>query len=384
MFDKKLREVQQTLKEQNIEGWLLYDYKHSNTLAHEFLEIPSEKHVTRRFLYWIPKIGEPIKIVPLIEPYTLDHLPGVKWFYRSWTELERLIFSITTESTNIAMEYSSLNSLPSVSKVDAGTIELIQKSGAKVVSSANILQKYTSVLSPTQLKSHFEAAKLLETIVDKTWTFILSKTVTEYDVQQFMLNEMITQGYITDHPPICAVNAHSADPHYSPEKSNSKQIHPGDFILLDLWCKKDHPDAIYADIARVGVLGKPTARQQEIFEIVKKAREMAISFISSKKSIQAWEVDQQCRDYITKAGYGEFFIHRTGHNIGKEVHGPGANLDNFETHDFRELLPGTCFSVEPGIYLPQEFGVRLEYDVYLTPTREIQITGGIQEKIFHP
>ncbi len=390
-FDSKLKQVQADLTEQGIEGWLLFDYRHSNSLAHTFLEIPAEKMVSRRFFYWIPQKGSPIKIVPLIEPYTLDHLPGIKWFFRGWQELERLLFSLAVENTKIAMEYSPYNALPNVSKVDAGMVELMRKTGAEIVSSANILQKHTSVWSKKQYVSHLAAAAVLEGIADKTWALIEQSLkdkipIDEYQVQQFILQEMAKEGCETDHAPTCAVNAHSADPHYHPEAKHSQTIKQGDFILIDLWCKKKTPRAVYADITRVGVAAaKPTAKQQEIFQIVKDARDSAAHYIKdhyeNKRPLQGWQVDQVCRDLIHESGYGEFFIHRTGHNIGEEVHGPGANLDNLETHDYRELLPGTGFSVEPGIYLPQDFGVRLEYDIYLDPEGRMVITGGVQKEI---
>jgi Xaa-Pro dipeptidase len=390
-FETKLREVQSDLKLQEISGWLLYDYRHSNSLAHTFLEIPSDKMVTRRFFYWIPQNGDPIKIVPLIEPFTLDHLPGMKWSYKSWQDLERLLFSIAIENPTIAMEYSPNNALPNVSKVDAGTVDFIRKSGVQVVSSANLLQRYTSVWTPEQLQSHLAAAQVLEEIVDRTWAFIehsLQKQfpLDEYKVQQFMLQAMHEAGCQTEDWPTCAVNVHSADPHYHPTPDQALPIFVGDFILLDLWCKQKVPHAVYADITRVGVAApQPTSKQREIFKIVKNARDLATALIKehyeNHRPLEGWQVDQICRDYIQEAGFGDYFIHRTGHNIGEEVHGPGANLDNLETHDFRQLLPGTGFSVEPGIYLPNEFGIRLEYDIYLDPEGQMRITGGIQEEL---
>jgi Xaa-Pro dipeptidase len=390
-FIKKLNEVRQALTEQNLDGWLMYDFRGSNPLACSFLEIPSGVFLTRRFFYWIPQEGDPVKIVSFIEPHALDHLPGLKLLYQTWEEMEVTLFSVISGRAKIAMEYSPYNSIPVVSRVDAGTVELVRKGGAEVYSSAHLLQKYTSVLSLPQLDSHLAAASILDEVVGLTWEFIkkalrLNEAIYEYQVQQFMMDEMFKRGCVTDHPPICAVNANSADPHYSPEADQPTTIRPGDFILLDLWCRQNHPGSVYADIARVGVASpEPTTLQQTVFEIVKGARQKAVDFIASRyekgKSIQGWEVDRVCRDWITASGYGEFFIHRTGHNIGEEVHGPGANLDDFETHDFRLLLPGTCFSIEPGIYLPGQFGVRLEYDVYLHLDGKVMVTGGVQEEI---
>lgn len=390
-FESKLREVQSILMEQEIDGWLLYDYRRSNSLAHAFLEIPSDTMTTRRFFYWIPQKGEPIKIVPLIEPYTLDHLPGLAWTYQSWQDLEHLLFSIATENRTIAMEYSPYNALPNISKVDAGTVELIRKGQAQVVSSANLLQRYTSVWTPAQFQSHLAAAHALERIADRTWAFIesslqLRSPIDEYKVQQFMLRAMEEEGCHTADRPTCAVNGHSADPHYHPTSDQALPIARGDFILLDLWCKQKVPHAVYADITRVGVAAAQSAqKQKEIFNIVKNARDVATLMIKeyyeNQRPLEGWQVDQACRNVIQEVGLGDYFIHRTGHNIGEEVHGPGCNLDNLETHDDRQLLAGTCFSVEPGIYLPHEFGVRLEYDIYLDPAGHMLITGGIQEEL---
>lgn len=390
-FDTKLKEVQELLKKQETSGWLLYDFRRSNLLAYTFLEIPLGKLLTRRFFYWIPQEGEPIKIVPMIEPHTLDHLPGTKWLYRGWQELERLLFTLVVENGKIAMEYSPYNALPIISKVDAGTIELLRKAGAEIVSSANLLQRYTSVWTDFQFKTHLEAAEVLNEIAALTWTFI-EKSLTdkipldEFQVQRFMLHAMHERGCTTEDHPTCAVNGNTADPHYCPKEFHSESIHPGDFILIDLWCKQEKPNAVYADITRVGVAAKkPSDLQQEIFKIVKGAQNAATEFVKEHygrgEHIQGWQVDQVARDFIAESGYGDYFMHRTGHNIGEDVHGPGANLDNLETHDYRELLPGTCYSVEPGIYLPKEFGVRLEYDIYLDKEGKCLVTGGIQNEL---
>jgi Xaa-Pro dipeptidase len=390
-FEDKLKEVQELLTKQETGGWLLYDFRRNNPLAYTFLEIPLGKLLTRRFFYWIPQKGDPIKIVPMIEPHTLDHLPGTKWLYRGWQELERILFTLAVENIKIAMEYSPYNALPIISKVDAGTVELLRKSGAEIVSSANLLQRYTSVWSDFQLKTHLEAAEVLNEIADLTWAFIekslIDKTpIDEFQVQRFMLHAMHERGCMTEDHPTCSVNDNTADPHYSPTEFRSRNINPGDFILIDLWCKQEKPNAVYADITRVGVAARqPTDLQKEIFLIVKGARDKATEYIrehhAKGEHIQGWQVDQVARDFINESNYGEYFIHRLGHNIGEDVHGSGANLDNLETHDYRELLPGTCCSIEPGIYLPKEFGIRLEYDLYLDKEGRCQVTGGIQTEL---
>jgi len=388
----KIRETQHLLKESNMGGWLLYDFRRTNDLAHRFLEIPSERMMTRRFFYWIPSEGEATKIVHRIESQVLDHLPGNLTTYSSWEELEQLLKKTLRGSHRVAMEYSPNNAIPYVSKVDGGTIDLVRSFGVEVVSSANILQRYTSIWTPEQLTMHLAAAGVLDATVAKAWDLIRDtikskKTITEYDVQRFILDQFEQSNCTCDDPPICAVNAHSADPHYIVEKSKASPIKPGDFVLIDLWCKQKKPHAVYADITRVGVVApKPTEKQQKIFSIVRDARDAAMDLIRNRLQagapIMGWEVDQACRSVIEKAGYRKYFTHRTGHNIGERDHGDGANIDNLETKDCRFLLPQTCFSIEPGIYLPGEFGVRLEHDVYIEADgKNIKVTGGLQKEI---
>lgn len=390
-FQNILNEVQSILAKRGLDGWLLADDHGHNTLAYTFLQIPSGKMTTRRFFYWIPVSGEPVKIIPKIEPYTLDHLPGEKVLYLSWKEMEQALESLLQGKRQIAMEYSPRHALPNVSKVDAGLVDLIRSFGVEIASSADLLQKYTSVLTDEQMKTHRQAAQILSAIVEAVWEHIrkgleTNEQMTEYTIQQFMLRQMAQRGCVTKDAPICAINAHSADPHYALNEASAFSIKKGDFILLDLWCKLDLPHAVYADITRVGIAKtRPTPKQKAVFAVVQAAQEAATHFVerrfAAKKAVQGWEVDQVCRDVISKAGYGEFFIHRTGHSIGCEVHSSGANLDNLETHDVRNILPGTCFSIEPGIYLPDEFGVRLEYDVCVDLNGQVTVTGGIQKEI---
>lgn len=387
----KLSDIQTALRQHKIDGWLFYDFRRTNDLACEVLQISPETLLTRRFFYWIPKKGDPIKIVHAIEDRVLDHLPGTIHRYRSWQELENHIANLLTGKKRIAMEYSPRNAIPYVSKVDAGTLDVIRDCGVEVVTSANLLQQYTCVWDEFKLQTHLAAAEVLDTTVKKAWDLIAEKLsdnqlITEYSVQQFILEEFRKHSCITSDSPICAVNANSANPHYCPDQSHSSPIKSGDFILIDLWCKLQQPRAVYADITRVGVAAhQPTSKQREIFNIVKAARDAGTALVKDRFSrnepLMGCEVDQCCRDVIHAAGYGQYFIHRTGHNIDERDHGPGANIDNLETQDQRLLLPCTCFSIEPGIYLPGEFGVRLEYDIFIHPSQEVQITGGIQESI---
>jgi Xaa-Pro aminopeptidase len=269
---------------------------------------------------------------------------------------------------------------------------MVRNIGPTIESSADLLQQSTSVWTEYQLQTHLEAAKVLENTVDLVWNLIAfsmdtKKPLSEWDVQQFMLQEFEKHGCYTDSPPICARNANSALPHYSPDKRNKTLIQPEDFILIDLWCKKKGVGSVYADIARVAVVAKkPSMQQQEVFNVVKAARDEGMDLITQRLEkglpIMGCEVDQACRDVIIASGYGDYFTHRTGHNIGENDHGDGANIDNFETQDRRKLLPGTCFSIEPGIYLPKEFGVRLEHNVFIEhDEKSCRVTGGLQTNI---
>jgi Xaa-Pro aminopeptidase len=388
---ERIQDVQKHLIDGGIDGWLLYDFHGINTLAREFLKGNNEAMITRRYFYWIPARGEPIKILHRIEPHVLTHLPGKAKSYLRWEELGTQLGGILKGAKTVAMEFSPNNAIPYLSKVDGGTVDLIRSFGVDVVSSGSFLQYYMCVLSDEQVGLHREAAAFLDTLAAQVWEKIAQgvrsgKVWNEHQVRMFMADQMATHGFVTEGLPICAVNAHSADPHYEPLKQGSSEIKKGDFVLIDLWCKKAHPQGVYADISRVAVIdAHPSPKQLEIFSLVRMAQKAATDFVVQRyargdKLIGA-EVDQVCRRKIEEAGYGEFFIHRTGHNIYTKDHGPGAHLDSVETLDQRELIAGTCFSIEPGIYLPGEFGVRLEYDLYLGKGGRAEITGGIQDHL---
>lgn len=389
---EKLEDIQHNLWKWGLDGWLLYDFRRSNELACQFLGIRPEQLLTRRFFYWIPAKGQPAKIVQAIESKVLDHLPGDALRYSTWQELQAALARVLSGSKKVAkkvaMEYSPQNALPAVSRVDAGTVELVRSLGVEVVSSANLLQRK---LSEAQISSHLEAADALDAIAEETWEWIArsldaSKPLNEYDVQQFILERFAFHGCVSDDPPICAINEHSADPHYSPQKEGASLIEKGDFVLIDLWCRKKGEGTVYADITRVAVAAEQaTEKQQKIFSIVKEAQDAATQLVrerfKEKQALQGWEVDQAARDVIQRAGYGAYFVHRTGHNIAERDHGPGTHMDNFETRDDRFVTPSSCFSIEPGIYLPGEFGVRLEYDILVHEDGRCQVTGGIQGQI---
>lgn len=390
MMGQKIREAQKHLKTLGADGWLLYDFHGNNELARHFLNIPSHQMTTRRFFYWVPVVGEPIKIVHAIEAGALDHCPGKKNTYLSWQSLEKEIASVLKGKKKVAMEYSPKNAIPYISKVDGGTIDLVRSNGVEVISSGDFLAYFTAVLNKQQIESQQRAGAACDRIAGDTWKWISEclkqdKAITEYDVQQKICELFKKGALITDHDPIAGVNAHSADPHYEPLKTGSSPIRKGDFVLIDLWAKEKGEGAVFGDITRVAVAGKPTKRQEEIFHIVRKAQKAAVELVKSrfaaKKRVEGWEVDDAARNVIRDAGYGEFFIHRTGHNIEIALHGSGAHMDNLEMHDVRPILPGTCFSVEPGIYLPGEFGVRLELDVLVHPDGRVEVTGGEQDEI---
>ena len=388
---KKIADAQRYLQELGADGWLLYDFHRNNELAHLFLETSLQKHVTRRFFYWIPAKGEPVRLVHAIESDVLDAWPGEKRRFLSWQSLHEELRKILTGAKRIAMEYSPDNAIPYISKVDAGTVDLIRSFGIEVVSSGPFLLRFTSVLTPEQGHSHIRAGAALDRVAHETWEWIRERLrkeepFGEYEVQQQMVRGFEKLGLETDSPPIVGVNAHGADPHYAPSKERSSPIRKGDFIQIDLWGKEKKPGSIYADIARVGVAASSaTAKQKEIFSVVRRAQKEAIALVRSrfaeKKTLQGWEVDDAARNVVKKAGFGEFFIHRTGHNIDVNVHGSGTHMDNLEMHDIRPVLPSTCFSIEPGIYLPGEFGVRLESDVYVHPNGNVEIVGGEQNEI---
>lgn len=387
----KIEQAQKYLQEMKADGWLLYDFHKSNDLAHLFLEIPSETMTTRRFFYWIPARGAPIKLVHAIESFVLDGMPGEKRIYSSWQSLQGELGKILKGKKRVAMEYSPKNAIPYISKVDAGTVDLVRSFGVEVVTSGNFLPHFTAVFSEQQGQSLIRAGKALDRIVNSAWTYISShlkagKSLTEYEVQQKIVAEFSAAELVTDSPPIVAVNDHTAMPHYAPDRIGSSAIKKGDWILIDLWAKEKTPGAIFADITRVGVADTyPTPKQQEIFHIVREAQVAAMMLVKTRftehQKIMGFEVDDAARGVIEEAGYGKFFTHRTGHSIELHVHGSGTHMDNLEMHDERPILPGTAFSIEPGIYLPGFFGVRLEYDLYVHHSGNVEIVGGEENSI---
>jgi Xaa-Pro dipeptidase len=380
--------IQAALRERNIDAWLFYDHHHRDPIAYRVLGLPTSLMVTRRWFYLIPAKGEPLKLVHKIEAGHLDSLPGSKRTYSGWQELFEQLKGMLADYRNIAMQYSPNNLVFTVSLVDAGTIELVRGMGKNVVSAADLIAQFEATWTDEQIQTHFAARDAVDNITTAAFAEIGRRVrnggTTEYAMQQWFLEAFRRENLVTDDPPVVAVNANSGNPHYEPHAEGSAPIREGDFVLLDVWAKKNTPGAVYYDITWTGYIGKaPSDRQREIFQIVRDARDAGVKTVleatGKGQRIAGWQVDRATRDHIQKAGYGDYFIHRTGHSIGTDVHSNGANMDDLEIHDERQILPNSCFSIEPGIYLP-EFGVRSEVNVLVRPGRA-EVTGKIQREI---
>lgn len=382
--------IQKALREFGLDGWLLYDFRGLNVLARRILQLESGGLQSRRYLYFIPAQGEPKKLVHRIEMAALDSLPGSRWVYLKWQELEAGIANLLGGSKRVAMEYAPRVSNPYVSRVDAGTIEMVRSLGVEVVSSGDLVQLFESTWDDSQWQMHQEAAVYTQSAYEAAWKLIAdkaatSKPATEVEVQQAIMDHFHKHGMTTYSPPIVGVGPHSGDPHFEPSAETDTPIGPGAFVLIDLWAKMDRPRAVYSDLTRVGFVGKTVPEEYEsVFQVVRQARDAAIALVTRAyaegRPLAGWEVDDAARNVIESAGHGPHFIHRTGHNIGQEVHGNGAHMDNLETHEERLVLPRTCFSIEPGIYR-EDFGVRSEINVYIDADRKVHVTGGLQKRV---
>jgi Xaa-Pro aminopeptidase len=383
--EARIASIQKALQEEKIDGWLFYNFRESNYFASRILRLPSHLTQTRRYYYFIPAKGNPAKLVHGIEEWNLDHLPGSKTVYVSWQSLEAGLRSILTGVKKIAMEYSPRNAIPYVAKVDAGTIEFVKSFGVEVVTSADLIQHFEATWDEEQTSDNFDTARHLREIVDVAFGFIKQRIqsnqpLTEYDVQQTMKTEFSKRGLISDSDPNCSVNANSANPHYEPTSKIFSSIKKGDLVLIDLWAKTNKARSVYADITWMGYIGTEVPSEYvKIFSVIRDARDAALNLVKNaykkKVPVYGYQVDDAARKVITDAGCGNFFIHRTGHSIGEEVHGNSAHMDNLETHDERRVLPSTSFSVEPGVYFKGKFGMRTEIDVFISPVGEVIVTG---------
>ena len=381
--------IQAALRGAGLDGWLFYDHHHRDPLAYSILGLDPAAHVTRRWYYLVPAMGEPRKLVHRIELGRLDALPGSKVEYSSWQELEAHLETMLAGMTRLAMQYSPRNAIMYVSMVDAGTVELLRGMGKEIVSSADLVSLFEAVLSDAQIRTHYAAQERIDRVLGECWKQMGARVrgsgTDEFAMVQWLGEAMRREGLVWEHGPNVSCGPNSADSHYEPTQENSAAIRKGDFVLIDLWGKLDQPGACFYDITWTGVVDRePTEREQTIFATVRAARDAAIVTVqeasAARRQIAGWEADDAARGVIRAAGYGDWFTHRTGHNIGSEIHGSGANLDNLETHDVRLILPNTCFSVEPGIYFPGEFGIRSEINMVTRPGRA-EVTGRVQTEL---
>ena len=388
-----LEAIQSALRDAGHDGWLFYDHHHRDPIGERILGLDPKAHITRRWYYYIPATGEPRKLMHRIEQGRLDSLPGSKGLYSSWQELAAGLEAMLAGSKRIAMQYSPNNAIMYVSMADAGTVEFLRSIGKQIVSSADLVSQFEAVLTEKQIISHSVAQMAIDEILEEAWKEIGRRLrpakgkpgkVTEFDMVQWLSDGMKRANLVWENGPNVSVNANCSDSHYEPTADHTAEIKEGDFLLIDIWGRVDDAESVYYDITWTGVVGRePSEREQHVFETVRNARDAAISVVeqafATGRSICGYEADDASRAVIRAAGFADYFTHRTGHNIAHEIHGPGAHLDNLETHDIRQILPNTCFSVEPGIYLP-EFGVRSEIDM-LTAPGKAWVTGKIQREL---
>lgn len=384
--------IQQELQAAGCDGWLLCDFHNRDRIAYHVLGLEFGKFTSRRWFYWIPAHGEPGKLCSKVESGKLDSLPGGKTLYRSWRDLHAGLRVMLGGARTVAMQYSPTCNIPYVSIVDGGTIDMVRSLGYEVVSSAGLVQTFQAVLDDAAYRTHLEAGSLVQRIKDEAFALVgtelgAGRTLTQYDVQQFILRRFSEDGLTCQGElPIVGTNEQPSDPHFEPTPANARPIRKGDTLLIDLWAKLDQPGAIFYDITWCGFVGRtPPAKYVEIFTVARDARDAALAFINARyaagEKLYGWEVDDACREVVEKAGYGDFFVHRTGHSIGENVHGNGVNIDNLETRDERELVRGICFSIEPGIYLAGEMAVRSEINVFITPDGKVDVAGAMQREL---
>lgn len=387
-----LKAIQAALREEGVDGWLFFDHHQRDPLAYRVLGLPTATVATRRWYYLVPASGEPRGLVHRIEPNSLAGLPGEIHAYSSWTEQVEGLRRLLAGCPRVAMQYSPRCAIPYVAMVDAGTVELVRETGAAPVSAANLIQYFEARWTAAQLESHLEAGRRVDEIRRSAFCMAFDRLragqrITEFDVKRFIRDGFVRRGLITDHGPIVAVNENCSNPHYEPEEDAHREIRQGDCLLIDLWAKLEAPSSVYYDITWTGYCGAaPPGELAGVFEVVREARDRAVKTVkdavAAGRDLAGYEVDDAARGLIRERGYSEYFIHRTGHSIGVEVHGAGANMDNLETHDERRIIPWTCFSVEPGVYLPR-FGVRLEVNVFVGEGAA-RVTGEIQERLVTP
>jgi Xaa-Pro aminopeptidase len=386
-----LSDIQKALRQRNIDGWLLCDFRNRDFLSYAVLGLDVSRASSRRWYYYIPARGTPKALVHAVEPRTLDDLPGSKAVYVSWKDLHSKLRTMLGTKKKIGMQYSPKNNVPFVSLVDAGTIELVKGFGHRVVSSADLVQTFVSTIDENGYKLHKEAGRVIDRVLQEAFEEIRKGVesrsgITDHDIQQFILERQNEQGVISATAPLVGINDRAADPHFELEASSKRRFSRGDTVLIDLYGKRNLPGAIYYDITWVGFVGPtPPPEYQKIFRVASAARDAAVEFVQDRiaheRPCYGWEVDDVCRAVVVRGGYGKYFVHRTGHSIGSEMHGTGVNIDNLETRDERALLPGCCFSIEPGIYLEGKMAVRTEVNIFIRPDHVAEVTGDIQREI---
>jgi len=388
----KLQKIQQELQKAGIDGWLLYDFHNRDPIAYKILGMDYGKFTSRRWFYFIPAEGEPVRLAHKVEPTKLDSLPGKKVMYLGWKELHQVLPEALSGARKVAMQFSPMAAIPYVSTVDAGTIDLVRSFGVEVVTSADLVQTFEAVIDDAGYQSHLRAGEKIQKIKDRAFEMIKEfvregKQLTEYELQQWIVHRFDEEDLdCMGELPIVGINDHPANPHFEPQKEGSYAFKKGDCVLIDLWAKLKEKGAIFYDITWCGFVGQnPPAKYVEIFNTVRDARKAAVAFVRGRfekgEPCYGYQVDDACRQVVRDAGYGDYFIHRTGHSIGEVVHGNGVNIDNLETKDERLLVPGICFSIEPGIYLDGEMAVRSEIDVFITSSGEVVVAGKEQEDL---
>lgn len=388
-----LKALQQAVSEAGFDGWLFYDFHNRDIVSYRILGLDPEKHTSRRWFYWVPAEGEPTRLVHGVEPTKLDTLPGEKMVYSRWTELHEALGSLFGNARTVAMQYSPECDIPYVSLVDAGTVELISRmGGVDIVSSADLVSQFEAVFGPEGADSHRRAMEIIQNVKNEAFTKIgaaisAGEELTEYELARFILTRFDEEGLTSDDTtPIVGADGHPADPHFEPTEANAIPFARGHKVLIDLWAREKTPTSIYADITWCGYIGEePPEKYRQMWRTVCEARDAGMALVKERfaagEPVEGWEIDDAVRAVVNATEFGDRFVHRTGHSIGHEVHGNGANIDNFETRDRRRILPGTCFSIEPGIYFTDEMAVRTEIDVMITPDSEVEIVGEIQQDL---
>ena len=384
-----LSEMQEAIRAEGLDGWLFFDHHHRDPLAYRILGLSDSLHVTRRWYYFVPAEGEPRKLVHRIEAGHLGGLPGTKQAYSRWQEHRAGVAELLSGAKRIAMQYSPECAIFYVSLVDAGTLEIVRALNVEVVSSVDLVQHFEARWSAAQLESHLEAGRRVDRVRREAFEQIAAKLrlkerVGEYDIQQFIGERFTQEGLLFDSGAIVAVNENASNPHYSPDAQQNREIRKGDSVLIDMWAKLNQPDSTYYDITWMGFCGEnPSSELQNIFGTLRDARDAGAARVKQAKAanedLRGYHVDDAVRGHIEQMGFGEYFIHRTGHSIGTEVHGSGANMDNFELHDIRRVIPWTCFSIEPGIYMPH-VGMRSEVNVFVEEA-SARVTGEAQDRL---